>query len=40
VPPGQCEITATNPGFPSQTTQRVTVTGPTTVTLVVDSGMR
>lgn len=40
LPPGNYDITATGTGYRVQPTQPITVTGPTTVTLVVDSGMR
>ena len=40
VPAGDYDITATGTGYRGGAAERVTVTGPTTVTLVVDSGMR
>jgi hypothetical protein len=38
--PGDYQITAFNVGFASHTSQQVSVAGPVTVRLVVDSGMR
>lgn len=40
VPPGRYDLAATGTGYRSQAGQPVTVAEPTTVTLVVDSGMR
>jgi hypothetical protein len=40
VPPADYLITAFNVGFASRTSQSITVAGPVTVELVVDSGIR
>jgi carboxypeptidase family protein len=40
VPPGDYQVTAFNVGIHSRTTQTISVHGPVTVTLVVDSGLR
>jgi hypothetical protein len=40
VPSGNYQITAFNVGFASHASQPISVTGPVTVRLVVDSGMR
>jgi carboxypeptidase family protein len=40
VPAGGYDITVTDTGYPGGAAEQVTMTGPTTVTLIVDSGMR
>jgi hypothetical protein len=40
VPPADYQITAFNVGFASHASQSITVAGPVTVELVLDSGIR